>query len=61
MDKITLITNTEMGLREWTVNNSLFVIGKYKDSKNEVRLGTERQPSFETIEDAVKYVKEKQS
>ena len=61
MDKITLITNTDMGLREWTVNDGLLVIGQYKDSKFEVRLGTERHPSFDTIEGAVKYVKEKQS
>lgn len=60
MDKITLITNTDMGLHEWTVNNGLFVIGQYKNSKYEVRLGTERHPSFETIEEAVEYVKGKQ-
>lgn len=61
MDNITLITNTEMGLKEWTVNNGLFVIAKYKDSKYEVRFGTSRHPSFDTIEDAINYVKEKQA
>ncbi len=57
MDKISLITNTDTGLKEWTVNNGLFVIGQYKDSKYEVRFGTERHPSFDTFEEAVAFVK----
>lgn len=60
MDKISLVTNTDMGLHEWTVNDGLYVISQYKNSKYEVRFGTERHPTFDTIEAAVKYVKEQQ-
>jgi len=61
MDKITLITNTDEGLREWVVNNGFFVISKYKQGKFEIRYGTNRHPTFDTFDSAVKYVLENQS